>query len=114
MEAKAVESPIHETYIVPNKTVRCNEWKLFVSGQKPGGNVKEGRGKQGRLPARAGSLFNLRDDPGETIDVSASHPEKVKELTRMMEAFMKELAANSRPIGKVEGFTPPEKKEKER
>jgi len=109
MGAKAVESPIHETYIVPGKTVRCDEWKLFVAGQNPGGNVKEGRGKQGRLPARAGSLFNLKEDLSETTDVSASHPEKVKELTRMMEAFMKDLEANSRPIGKVEGFTPPEK-----
>lgn len=109
MEAKASELPIHETYIVPNKTIRRKEWKLFVADQKPGGNTREGRGKQGRLPARAGSLYNLKNDLSETTDVSASHPEKVKELTRMMEAFMKELDTNSRPIGKVEGFTPPEK-----
>jgi len=106
LEAKAVEAPIHETHIVPCKTVRHNEWKLFLAGQKPGGNVKEGRGKQGRLPARAGSLFDLKNDLSETTDVSASHPEKVKDLARMMEAFMKELEANSRPIGKIEGFTP--------
>jgi len=110
MKGEAVESPIHETYIVPGKTIRHKEWKLFVSGQRPGGKSRDGRGKQGRLPARAGSLFNLRDDIGETTDVSAAHPEKVKELTGMMEAFMKELEENSRPIGKVEGFTPPEKK----
>ncbi len=109
MKGEAVEAPIHETYIVPGKTIRHKEWKLFVSGQGPGGKSRDGRGKQGRLPARAGSLFHLKDDIGETTDVSEAHPEKVKELTRMMEAFMKDLEANSRPIGKVEGFTPPEK-----
>jgi arylsulfatase A-like enzyme len=112
MEGKKVDTPIHDTFIVPGKTVRYNEWKLLVASQKPGGSVKPGRGVQGRLPSEAGSLFNLEDDPGESKNVAANHPEKVEELKKMMDSFMKELETNSRPIGKVEGFVPPEKKKK--
>lgn len=80
-----VDKPIRDTFISPNSIIRHNEWKLLVKGQKPGG--KGNRGKQGRLPAPAGSLFNLDQDPGETTDLSSKHPDKVKELSQMMNAF---------------------------
>jgi len=72
---------------------------------------------QGRKPAEAGSLFNLRDDIGETTDVSAQHPEKVEQLAKIMEQFMKDLEANARDIGKTKDWTPensqrPKKKKK--
>lgn len=41
-------------------------------------------------------------DPGETTDVSAAHPEVVQRLRVAAEAFEKELAANSRPIGRLD------------
>jgi len=56
----------------------------------------------GVAAARAGSLFNLKDDLSEKHDVSAQYPGKVKELTKMMEAFMEEVAENSRPIGTMD------------
>ena len=114
MMGEHTESPIHDTFFVPGKMVRHKQWKLFLKDQKPGGNSKAGRGKQGRLPANAGSLFNLAEDLGETNDVSARYPERVKELAGMMEAFMEELEATSRPIGKIEGFVPPVRKREER
>ena len=43
-------------------------------------------GKTNRIPAAAGSLFNLKNDPGEVNDVSAKYPEKVRELTEMTNA----------------------------
>jgi hypothetical protein len=41
----------------------------------------------------------LKEDLGETIDLSAQHPEKVQELTEIMNVFMKELEVKSRPVG---------------
>ncbi|MEN9361303.1 MAG: hypothetical protein RL095_2838 [Verrucomicrobiota bacterium] len=58
----------------PN-TLRVGEWKLI-----PGGGKKKGR--SGSAPGA--QLFNLAADPGETKDLSAAHPDKVKE---MMERF---------------------------
>lgn len=57
------------------------------------------------IPAEAGSLFNLKEDLGETTDLSAQHPEKVQELTEIMNIFMEELEANSRPVGRLPGIS---------
>ena len=56
-----------------------------------------------RPAASAGSLFNLQVDPGETRDVSGDHPEIVADLRRRMDAAVKDLEANSRPIGRLPG-----------
>ena len=103
MKGNDISPPIHETFIVPGATIRFRNWKLLIKGQKPGGGKSDQVGKTDRVPAEAGSLFDLKDDPGETTDVSAKHREKVQELTKMMNAFMAEFEANSRPIGKVPG-----------
>jgi arylsulfatase A-like enzyme len=103
MLGEKVESPIHDTFFVPGATIRHGDWKLLVKGQKPGGNGT--KGMQGRKSAKAGSLFNLKDDVGETTDVSAKHPEKVQELRGLMARFMKEFDANKRPVGWMEGYS---------
>ena len=59
-----VKVPIHERFIVPGSTIRHGDWKLFVKAQNPGG--KGTKGKQGRVPAEAGSLFDIKNDPGES------------------------------------------------
>lgn len=96
MFGKTVDKPIHETFIVPGATIRYGDWKLLVKNQKPGGNLRKG-GKMDRVPADAGSLFNLREDIGETTDVSDSHPEKAAELKKMMDAFMRSFKTEIRP-----------------
>ncbi len=98
-----VASPIHETFVVPGSTIRHGDWKLLVKGQSPGG--KGSKGMQGRKPAEAGSLFNLKDDIGETTDVSPKHPEIVQKLQTLMTNYMKEFEANKRPAGWVEGYS---------
>ncbi len=60
---------------------------------------------QGRKPAKSGSLFNLKDDLGETTDVSAQHPEEVQQLRALMSTYMKEFNANLRPIGWIAGYS---------
>lgn len=100
MLGEVVANPIHNSFIVPGATIRHGDWKLLVKNQKPGGQGN--KGKQGRLPAPAGSLFNLKNDLGESTDLSGSYPEKVKELTRLMDAFMRELEEDSREIGRLD------------
>lgn len=94
-------APICDTFIVPGATIRHKQWKLLLKAQKPGGSRSDTVGKTDRVPAKAGSLFNLAKDPGETTDVSAKHPEVVADLRRRMDKAVKELAANSRPIGRL-------------
>jgi hypothetical protein len=38
-------------------------------------------------------LFNLADDPGETTDISASLPEKTKELKKILDKKLSESGA---------------------
>ena len=63
---------IHDLFVVPGSVVRCGDWKLLVNQQNPWGNGA--KGEQGRLPTEAGSMFILKDDLGETINLEAQHP----------------------------------------
>ncbi|MEL6898247.1 MAG: sulfatase/phosphatase domain-containing protein, partial [Planctomycetota bacterium] len=103
-KGKTLKKPIHESFIVPGSVIRHGRWKLLIKTLKPGGKS----GRDGKRPsAPAGSLFDLHDDPGETHDVSADHPEIVADLKRQMDAAVKELKANSRPIGRILGTQEP-------
>ena len=95
---KTAEVPPHQNVIMAGSTIRQGDWKLVLKSENPGGNRKQ-VGKE----TPAGSLYNVASDPGETTDVSAAHPEVVQRLRLAAEAFEKELSANSRPIGKLEG-----------
>ncbi len=53
----------------PSGAVRAGDWKLIEFFERPVAGV-------GPAPA----LYNLRQDPAETTDLAASHPDKVKEL----------------------------------
>ena len=47
------------------------------------------------------SLYNLDADEGEKNDVSAAHPEVVKELQELAAAERKKLDAGKRPVGRL-------------
>lgn len=98
MKSETLPKPIHESFVVPGSVIRHGPWKLLVKDLKPGG--KSGREGQ-RPPAPAGSLFNLRSDPGETNDLSAAHPNVVTDLTNRMDKVVRELEVNQRPIGRL-------------
>lgn len=91
-------NPIHDSFIIPGSSIRYKDWKLAVSELKPGGSKRKDQAKS----AKAGSLFNLKNDPRETTDVSGSHPEIVMELTKKMNHYMEQLQRNSRKIQTVE------------
>ncbi len=73
-----------------NLSIRQGDWKL-IPFLGSGGFTKPSRirPKPGEPP---GQLYNLADDPGETHNVYAMHPEIVKRLT----ARVAELAAQGR------------------
>jgi arylsulfatase A-like enzyme len=103
MQGRSLDKPIHHSFMVHGATYRYCNWKLIYRKQTPGGQERRW-GK--RVPAEAGSLFDLREDPGETKNVAAQHPEIVADLTRRMEAAIKELDANTREIGKTPDYSP--------
>jgi arylsulfatase A-like enzyme len=60
--------------------VREGDWKFI-----PPGRVLDRLGPWEQVTApEPGFLFNLANDPGETTDVAASHPEKVQELSELL------------------------------
>lgn len=101
LRAEAIDEPIHNTFIVPGGTIRHQHWKLLIKDQKPGGGKSEVVGKTDRVAAPAGSLFHLQDGPGETTDLSAKHPDKVRQLRKLMSNFMDEFVTQTRPAGRL-------------
>ena len=96
IKGETLSNPVHDTFIIPGSTVRYKHWKLAYGNLKPGGNKRED------VPgAKAGSLFNLKEDIGETTDLSSKHPEVVKELEKKMDLYMSELRKSTRKIGTV-------------
>jgi arylsulfatase A-like enzyme len=85
-----------------NGAIRMGEWKLIID-DRPGGpqdeDGEEGGGaarRQARQQAAAAAkvmLFNLADDPGESTNLAAKNPDKVKELR----AAYDKLAAQAVP-----------------
>ncbi len=101
MMGESPAKPVHESWVVPGKTIRMGDWKLFTKKEIPGGGNSKTKGKTDRKMAKAGSLFNLREDPGETKDVSDSNPTTVKHLTESMNKFQSSFQNQLRPSGQL-------------
>jgi arylsulfatase A-like enzyme len=56
--------------------VRAGDWKAIRRDLNPGPNAK--------LQPTAIELYDLKNDPSETTDVAASHPDIVKKLSQLM------------------------------
>ena len=67
--------------------LRVGQWKLvrLVRRGKPEARVSK---TELPLPNSKHSLYNLADDPGETTDVSAAHPEIAERLTTQLDAII--------------------------
>lgn len=82
--------------------LRMGDWKLVLNGNDgvtPGHDLETGertkvekKPKQEKGGGQKVELFNLRDDPGETKDLSTALPEKVKELRLRYDAYAKAAA----------------------
>lgn len=69
-------------HLVPGVAVRQGDWKLIRRFQERPGEY-EGLHE----------LFNLREDLGETTNLAAKMPEKVKELDALIDAFVEDTGA---------------------
>jgi arylsulfatase len=86
------------------QAIRIGDWKLFFDRR----HALEGSGTRRKTPAQAAKvkamiddwdgdpgaplLFNLRDDPGETVDLSLTSPERVKLMQQRAEVLRAGLA----------------------
>jgi len=83
------------------KGVRQGDWKLMLPHRYP--KLVE-PGKEGKKGITKGtnielSLFNLKDDIGETTNLADKHPEIVTELKLLMDNFKEEIKENERACG---------------
>jgi arylsulfatase A-like enzyme len=69
-------------HLVPGVAVRAGDWKL-IRRFEPRPMEYEGLHE----------LFNLKDDLGETTNLAAKHPDKVKELNGLIDQFIKDTGA---------------------
>ena len=93
------------------QAVRSGSWKLhfphsYTKPEPAGGNAKPGKYATKEIGLE---LFDLEKDIGETTNVSAQHPDVVKQLQSLAEAAREDLGdsgeklegKNVRPAGKV-------------
>jgi arylsulfatase A-like enzyme len=84
-----------------NLAIRVGDWKYIpATGRGPvtntgGANPSEARFTDNQIPEPL--LFNLRDDPGETKNVTADFPEKAAELRQKLEEIRQGRARAATP-----------------
>lgn len=94
--------------------IRQGDWKLFLNlsnkditqaisdmedGVKASKKNKENKGYKEKGES---GLYNLADDPGESCDVTAAHPEIVTKLQAEAKMFDEEIQKDGRPAGCVQ------------
>lgn len=86
--------------LAPNAgAIRMGDWKLILNGNdgvtpthdlETGERKPEGRRtREEKAAEQKVELFNLREDPGETQNRAAEQPEKLAELRRRYDAYLK-------------------------
>ncbi len=91
------------------------DWWPILRGERASPRQTMFWKRQNRLAARvghwkwvdmegtSGGLFNLRSDPGESRDLSASHPEKLAEIKTQFHEWLQEMEA-SEPRGPFKDY----------
>lgn len=74
------------------QAIRVGNWKLFPHGVD---NTVRNR----KSPVFGPRLFNLATDPGETKDLSKTHPEKIEAIRKIMDEKLSSIDKHSIPIG---------------
>jgi arylsulfatase A-like enzyme len=85
------------------QAVRWKNWKLHFHHNYDSVKVPGKDGKQGISVAKTIdlSLFDLKNDPGEKINLADKHTDIVKKMRDMAKKFDAELKKNARPCGIV-------------
>ena len=91
------------------QAVRSGPWKLYLPLEN---KVRNLRGDYDKGERVAAELYDVRDDPGETRQVAADHPDVCQRLMALAETARQDLGdwdregENQRPAGWVEEPTP--------
>ena len=82
------EATVCVSQFVATISIRQGPWKLLVKG-------KQGSSSESKYGIDGPELYNLTDDPIEQTDLVERHPNKVDELTKLLERYR--LQGHSRP-----------------
>ena len=89
----------HETL----RAVRMGDWKLFIPGDVLQGKIvkrwPQHVAPEDRVPVEELTLYNLKEDIGETTNVAEQYPDIVKQLMKQID-FIKEDLGYDEVIGK--------------
>ncbi len=83
-----------EGLIIEGHTVREGDWKLILGN---GTGVLQRQWGLAEAPPVKGELYNLQEDPGETMNLYTKYPGKVAQLTMRMEQYRAEGTAGTAP-----------------
>ena len=83
--------------------VRMGEWKLLVNGGAAEADKAEApktKGKNAKAAAKYEpvALYHLTDDPGETKNLAAAQPERVKAMRTRLTELLKDAAPSGTEI----------------
>ncbi|MEM7373189.1 MAG: arylsulfatase [Bacteroidota bacterium] len=90
----AVRQYLLEQTISLDMSIRDGHWK-YLDHKGSGGNNYDREGEWGMAPYKIedtdpdapGQLYNLEEDPGETVNVYSQYPDKVAAMKEKLEAF---------------------------
>ncbi len=89
-----------------NGAIRIGDWKLVLNGSRVDDEDGDGKEKNPAAKEERVELFNLAEDISEKNDLSASQPEKVKQLRERYQALASQaVEPKSKP--KARGFEAP-------
>jgi arylsulfatase A-like enzyme len=81
----STESRPHIVEHAGGLSIRVGDWKLV-----PPGDHRDGLAQPHKTTiAKPGALYNVAEDPGETRDLAGEHPEKLRELSDLLQGIRK-------------------------
>jgi len=98
----ACEKSPRDTYFYNRQAVRHGPWKLFLPGGYTELNPETMNNHQVQYDHPR--LYSLDADIAESVDLSEKHPDIVKHLEGLLEAHVRDLKDNSRPLGNARDF----------
>jgi len=101
LSGNASASPRTEIFADPGVLI-MGDWKLvgyvhqrgtnvntacWMGPEYPNGSVDPGCSRSEDCQATRGCLYNIKDDPGEHVNLAASHPQQLKQLQTRLESL---------------------------
>jgi arylsulfatase A-like enzyme len=93
--AKSPHDAILLAGTVPSRmAIRMGDWKLLVNANEQ--NAEDASAEAGQAPGKV-ELYNLVEDVGESRNLAAAQPERVKVMRARLDAFLKDAVPPGQP-----------------